>query len=78
MQFELDGRRMYINRDIRKSPGDEERDNAVRKLVEKVDADYRKGVVRYKDVRVGEYVNGGMELKREGVKLTARYKSLME
>ena len=86
-QFELDGRRMGINQDIRKSPFDEERDKAVWKLVraiieeeggdastvkEQIDGDYCRGIVRFKEVRVGEYVNGQMELKPAGVKLTNR------
>jgi hypothetical protein len=37
-----------------------------------IDADYRKGIVRYKDVRVGEYVSGKMELKGEAVRLKTR------
>ena len=33
--------------------------------------DYRKGVVWYKKVRVGEYVGGNMHLKCEGTKVEA-------
>ena len=82
-----------MNRDIRKSAEDEARDKAVRKLVraiieeeggdgsatkKNIDADYRRGIVRYKDVRVGEYTNGKMELKGDANKLEGRYSRLME
>jgi hypothetical protein len=92
-QFEVDGHRIYMNRDIRKSAEDEARDKAVRKLVraiieeeggdgsatkKNIDADYRRGIVRYKDVRVGEYTNGKMELKGDANKLEGRYSRLME
>ena len=39
---------------------------------------YCRGVVRYKDVRVGEYTNGKMELKGDANKLEGRYSRLME
>ena len=44
----------------------------------KIDADYRKGIVRSCDLRIGELVNGEMVLQGEGKKLEARYKKLME
>ena len=43
-----------------------------------IDANYRKGIVRYKDVRVGEYVDGKMQLKGEAEQLQAHFDKLME
>ena len=43
-----------------------------------IDANYRKGIVRYKDVRVGEYKIGKMELKNDGTNLESRFNKLME
>ena len=71
VHFDIDGRLINMNRDIRKSPEDKARDKAVRKLVgghttkKSIEADYRKGVVRYKGFRMGEYTNGKMTLKGE-------------
>ena len=93
VRFEIEGHRIYINRDVRKTPEDEARDKAVRKLVRAIieeaggdgnavkkliDADYRQGIVRHKDVRVGEFTNYKMELVGEGKKLETRYNKLME
>ena len=93
MHFEVDGKRIYINRDIRKTPDEESKDKALRKLVRAIieeeggnaaatrsliDANYRKGIVRYKEVRVGEYIDGKMHLKNDGQKLEERYTKLME
>ena len=78
---------------MRKTKEDEDKDKAVRKLVhavieheggnstvvkEQIDADYRRGIVRYKDVRIGEYQDGNMVLKGDGIKLEARYRALLE
>ena len=40
--------------------------------------DYRKGVVWYKEVRVGEYAGGKMHLKGEGTKVEALFTNYME
>lgn len=92
VNFVVDGHRIYMNRDIRKSPDEEGRNKAVRKLVraiieeeggdgkitkENIDADYHKGIVRYKGIRVGEYLAGTMDLKGEAIKLRPRFDELM-
>ena len=43
-----------------------------------IDADYRKGIVRYKDIRVGEYKDGAMRLLGEAKKLQEKFDILME
>ena len=43
-----------------------------------IDANYHKGIVRYKDVRVGEYIDGKMQLKGEAENLQAHFDSLMQ
>ena len=49
------------------------------KVKEDIDADYKKGIVRYKNVQVGKYVNGTMELKGEGAgDIGTRFNKLME
>ena len=75
-----------------KNPEEGARHKAVRKLVRaiieqeggngndtkrKIDADYRQGIVRYKDVRVGDYLDGKMELKGEAKKSEAQCQQLL-
>jgi hypothetical protein len=82
-----------MNRGIRKTPADEVNEKAVRKLVRaiieteggcpsevraKIDTDYRKGIVRYNDCRIGEYTDGRMLLKDAGSKFASRFNELME
>ena len=43
-----------------------------------IDADYRKGIVRYKDIRVGEYKDGKMELKGDAQQFKGHLDKLME
>jgi hypothetical protein len=93
IQFEVNGTRIYTNRDGNNSEADEARDKAVRKLVraiieveggdakavkELIDTNYRKGIVRYKDLRVGEYMDGQMQLKGEGLRMESKFKALMQ
>ena len=47
---------------------------ATRKLIE---AKYNKGSVSYKDIKVGIYKEGRMELLNDGVKLKDRFEKLM-
>ena len=92
-QFEVDGHRIYMNKDATKTPEDLAREKAVRKLVKAfivgvggdaeltkkdLHTDYRKGVVWYKEVRVGEYAGGKMHLKGEGTKVEALFSNYME
>ena len=91
--FQHNGKNIYTNRDVRGSTEDEARTKAVRKLVRTIiervgtdgsatkaliDANYHKGIVRYKDVRVGEYIDGKMQLKGEAENLQAHFDSLMQ
>ena len=91
--FQHNGKTIYTNRDVRGSTEDEARTKAVRKLVRTIiervgtdgsatkaliDANYHKGIVRYKDVRVGEYIDGKMQLKGEAENLQAHFDSLMQ
>ena len=43
----------------------------------KIDAKYGKGVVTYKDVKIGAYVNGKMELFGEAERLRPKFDELM-
>ena len=91
--FVVDGARINMNRDVRTTPADEARTKAVRKLVRAIieveggnptktkyliDADYRRGIVRYKDIRVGEYKDELMNIKEAGAKYEAKCKLLVE
>jgi phage terminase large subunit GpA-like protein len=91
--FEVNGVRVYMNRDVRKTPADEAKDKAVRKLVRaiieteggrpsevktNIDTDYRRGIVRYKDLRIGVYTDGKMQFHEAGSKFEGRFIELME
>ena len=92
-QFEVDGHRIYMNKDVTKTPEDLAREKAVRKLVKAfivgvggdaeltkkdLHTDYRKGVVWYKEVRAEEYAGGKMHLKGEGTKVEALFSNYIE
>ena len=91
--FKYKGKTIYVNRSVRGSSEEEARTKAVRKLVRaiievtdgeaaatkaQIDANYKKGVVRFKDIRVGEYVDGKMQLRGEAQLIQAHFDKLME
>jgi hypothetical protein len=91
-KFDIDGHTIYMNRDFRNSAEDEHRVKSVRKLVRAIiehhggdgtstktaiDTDYKRGIVWFKDARVGEYANGKMILKGSGSEVEERFTALM-
>ena len=92
-QFEVDGHWIYMNKDATKTHEHLAMEKAVRKLVKgfivgvrgdaeltknELHTDYRKGVVWYKEVRVGEYTGCKMHSKGEGTKVEAFFNNYIE
>ena len=92
-RIDIDGHTFYVNRDIQGTSEDQSRTKAVRKLVRaiieeeggnaqttkaKIDTNYRRGIVWYHDVRMGDFKDGQMELTNNGAKFGTKFKELME
>ena len=88
-RMNINGHTLYLNRDIQ---GMSEDTKAVRKLVRaiieeeggsaqtkaKIDTNYRRGIVWYHDVRMGDFKDGQMELTNNGANFGTKFKKLME
>ena len=91
-RMNIDGHTLYVNRDIQGTSEDQARTKAVRKLVRaiieeeggsaqtkaKIDTNYRRGIVWYHGVRMGDFKDGQMELTNNGAKFGTKFEKLME